>query len=212
MPFLLVHSASFKQATKLIHKTTGVKLDFPGWFYIMRPDTKGPKHAYDILKNEGNIFDLIEKQCDILKLMIDTTDKPKFYIEPLVYINHYISDALSIGQISGEFWGKWDDLIDARMEFVCNKTSDPVFDYIYRWPTRFINSYNSLAINNIIESIMAQMETVYALYSREAKSIKFLLGKGDHLRLHTLGCVNLSASITAGIFYNTYSWRLGNGK
>jgi hypothetical protein len=212
MPFVLTHSASFKQTIKLIHKTTGVKLDFPGWFYIMRPDTKGPKHAYDIPKNEGNIFSLIEKQYDILRLMIDTTNKPKFYIEPLVYINHYISDALSIGQISSEFWGKWDDLIDARMEFVCNKTADPVYDYIYRWPNRFINAYKSATIEMIIDSIMAQMEMVYILYAKEAKSIKFLLGKDDHLRSHTWGCVNLSASITAGIFYNTYSWRLENGK
>jgi hypothetical protein len=114
---------------------------------------------------------------------------------------------LSIGQISSEFWGKWDDLIDIRMEFVLNKTADYVYDYMYKWPDRFINYYKSTTIEIILDNIIKKMEMVYDLYAKEAKSIKFLLGKDDHIRLHTLGCVNVSAMLTAEIFYNTYSWR-----
>lgn len=211
MPFILVHSASFKQAIKLIDKATGVKIDFPGYLNIIKPDRINKPHAWDMVNSTGNIFDYIKNNIDDLESIIKTTDNPKFYVEPLVFINHYISDAMTIGQISSEFWGRIDDIIDARMELVINKSNDDYFNHYMGNPS-YISTFNCQDITGLIDIIKEDTEIVYFKYGDEAKTLKFILGLNKDLQYMCKYCVTQSAIYTAAIFNHCYEWRIPNGK
>ena len=104
-----------------------------GWFWFWEgilPDIKkfnNLSHGWDYTRyphlnyqTGTGIFTQIKTLYDDV---LYTKDKSKVH-KKLYYLSHLISDCFLVGQLSFDLWGKKDDVIDLRAEFVWRKAKD----------------------------------------------------------------------------------------
>jgi len=106
-PLIRLHSKILNNVSGLVKENLGVKLQ-TGWEYAMFPDLALGSHGYDV--NTGNGSIVKEIMCCANPIYSNIVFNQSNMV-------HYIADALSIGQISSDFWGFKDNMIDFKMEF-----------------------------------------------------------------------------------------------
>ena len=167
-PFM--HKATMEQCQKLL-KQIGVPVSVGRLRENMEPDL-GDSHGWDFSKsNSGSLLEKIESQYETIKGLIKSCNKDFSAIDrnafdkAIRFLCHYTEDAHTIGQISSEFWGKIDNRIDSRSEFVTRKKKHLVI----------LLEYNSK--REIHDALFQSMKSVYNKYHSEAGSNWFLLSR-----------------------------------
>lgn len=201
MPFYLIHKASLSRTVELIKTVVGYNIDVPGITHIMEPDLIDSPHAWDFRGgvNNGNIIEYMKSSHATIKETIQKGLPEKFLQRPLIFLNHYISDALSVGQTDARLWGIKDDLIDARMELVINKTGLQDYQVYMENPDYFrkivrLSLYTEKAIYDLIYSNMYKNHEKY--YNRIGGLWFWIKG----VKELAVDCVDLSAILTSYLF------------
>lgn len=105
----------------------------------LEADRNGPSHGCNVDIDDGllngNLSELVANEFMKIKSGFERYLRGEYDVEisePIRRLSHYISDGMSIGQISGpSLWGWRDDLIDFACEGVSKKESWP--SYVHPW-------------------------------------------------------------------------------
>ena len=167
-PFM--HRATIEQCQKLL-KQIGVPVSVGSLKENMEPDL-GDSHGWDFSKsNSGSLLEKIESQYETIKELIKSCKKDFSAIDrdafnkAVRFLCHYTEDAHTIGQISAAFWGRIDNRIDSRSEFVSRKKKYSVS----------LPEYNSKP--EIHDALYQSMKSVYDKYHSKAGGNWFLLSR-----------------------------------
>ena len=158
-PFM--HVAAMEQCQGLILQL-GLGVDVGSKISNMLPDTHG-SHGWNFPSGGGDIIDRMIEQYrtikEILQEAAENYDKlnKDDLSRAVQYLCHYTEDAHTIGQISSEFWGKYDNRIDAATECCWNKKA---------YSVQFRN-YDTL--DNLKTALLISMRSVYDKHRGKAK-------------------------------------------
>ena len=95
----------------------------------IKPDTIKKSHGFDCQKKTGNIIDYIDTMYSTIKYNYSVGKSNDKNIQFLI---HYITDAMTIGQISGkEFFGLKDDVIDLLSDLKIHKLEEGAILHCY---------------------------------------------------------------------------------
>jgi len=172
----LVHTAAMQQCAKLL-RADGINVKPGGWIANMQADTDLPSHGYSFETGTGTILQQIEKLASELKGL--TPDELTYKCQ---LICHLCVDSFSVGQLSSELWGKYDNRMDIAGEFVGGKK-------------KYGGSYY---LNNHINT----MARIYLDYKEASKSFRFLFsGQFKHMvrQCVYLGAIYAYTYITEGL-------------
>ena len=188
MPGPLMHRAAMRQCRKLL-KQINIPVTVGKPSENMKPDL-GDSHGWDFYKsNSGSLLDKIENQYEIIKQLVEACGKDfkkidkEAFSEAVRFLCHYTEDAHSIGQLSSKLWGKIDNKIDIRSEFVTRKR---------KYKVELLDFKSKEAIR---ESLYDSMKSVYNTYHERAESSWFLVSR--HIRNMAWNAVKCGAEYTA---------------
>jgi hypothetical protein len=150
----LVHLAAMQQCSDLLEQA-GIYVDAGNIIDNMRADKELDSHGYSFESNTGSILNKIV----LLSSQLSVLDKSRFD-HTCRLICHLCVDSFSVGQISGELWGKYDNRIDAAGELVYDKKKYPAFRISFGDPATYQKNY---------------MQDVYKKYKGNAKKLRFLV-------------------------------------
>jgi len=201
MPFYLIHKTSLSRTVELIKNAVGYDIEVPGMTHVMEPDLIDSPHAWDFRDgvNDGNIIEYMKASYATIKETINKELSEKYLQRPLIFLNHYISDALSVGQTDARLWGLKDDLIDARMELVIKKTGLVDYQVYMDHPDYFrkIVRHSLCSEKAIFDLIYSNMYKNHEKYYNRVGGLWFWI-KG--VKALAIDCVDLSAILTAYLF------------
>lgn len=125
-------------------------------FNTIAPDIKGKAHGYSINQHSGNLTDMIKEQY---YSVLNKARRGLPVDKEVCWLIHYITDAMTIGQISGEkLWGTKDDAIDFFSDLVLNKTS-----------TNPISCYAVSGYMEFNSKLLDEMLKIYVCWIRSAQ-------------------------------------------
>ena len=118
MPGPLVHKAAMENLCCLLN-SDGIDVHAGTAYSNIKADIKYNSHGYSVENNTGTIFDKIIELVNQIQTSNNTDII--WLTERFRLICHFCTDSMSIGQISRETWGKYDNRFDALGEFVLDK-------------------------------------------------------------------------------------------
>lgn len=192
MPGMITHKAAMQKTINLL-RTINFPLPISVGSYLDNIDIdRNFSHAFDIVKDKGNIIDYVE---EYLLRLNDEILSGKDISKTCRYITHLVVDSLTIGQICGtELWGKFDDRIDIVCEMVSDKD---------KWNSTF---YYWTSVEEGLHFLHNEMQTTYDMYYKDTKkwfSGLFKTPTPKDVTNMTRRAVSLGASISASFIYLT---------
>ncbi len=188
MPGPLMHRAAMRQCSKLL-KQIDIPVVVGKPSENMKPDL-GDSHGWDFYKsNRGSLLDKIENQYGIIKQLVEACGKDftkidkEAFCEAVRFLCHYTADAHSIGQLSSKLWGKIDNKIDIRSEFVTRKR---------KYKVKLLDFKSKETIR---ESLYDSIKSVYNTYHERAESPWFLASR--HIKRMARNAVKCGAEYAA---------------
>ncbi len=196
MPFIRIHRKVARAAFGHVNRLHNLNLDPGGYLDNIAPDRQKPGHGYDVIANSGNIVDLILLNFHALEIWLARIDSREAQGKAQIcfrYICHYLADAFSLGQISREFWGKYDDAMDFMGEFV--SIPDPVEEIInkYEFPG-IVGAQGAEAF------IRDMIYNTYSLFGEKAKKNKLKFIVSEDYREMVRREVWLSVPVAVALF------------
>ena len=162
----LMHQACMEQCRSLLSQI-GITVDVGSKIEQMLPDTHG-SHGWNFPSGGGSIIEKMEGQYKTIKELFKGVEKSEDINRDALsravrYLCHYTEDAHTIGQISSDFWGKYDNRIDAATEFCWSKKAYPVQ----------LKEYGTVdemgTLENIKKDLLNSMRAVYDKHKGKAK-------------------------------------------
>lgn len=196
MPFMRIHRKVARAVFSHVNRLHKLNLDPGGYLDNIEPDRKNQSHGYDVIKNDGNIVDLILLNYHALEIWLARMDRPEapgLVQKYLRYLSHYLADAFSLGQISSEFWGKFDDSIDFMGEFI--SIPDPVERVIHDF--RFSGLRGAYGAEAFIRDMIFE---TYSLFGQQAKKNRFKFVFSEDCREMVRREVWLSVPVAVALF------------
>lgn len=162
MPGPLVHRASAQQLQKLLQNKFPISLKDK---WIMAPDINRNTHCYDMKTGQGSLIEDIESYYYRLYKAFNNEQYIKVN-RLILYLNHLITDAHTIGQINKKFWINKDVKLDILGEFVWNKKSEKVKHF-----------FGDINFDNFINSLIGSMWLTNTLFEDQLDNnlISFVL-------------------------------------
>lgn len=151
----LMHQACMEQCKSLLGQL-GLTVDVGSKVENMLPDTHG-SHGWNFPGNSGDIIEKMEERFKLIQEIAQGKRDVSSLSRYVRYLCHYTEDAHTIGQISSEFWGKYDNRIDAATEFCWSKKAYTIH----------MRDYSSL--EDLKKDLLGSMRNVYDRHRGKAK-------------------------------------------
>lgn len=123
MPSFLTHQAAMENVTDMLSRD-GIQVITGNIIDNFWTDKVFDSHGYSIETGQGSILTKIEQVANEIRTM-NKTDLNQFS-EKCRHICHFCTDSMSIGQISNQLWGKYDNRFDALGETVSDKRANGI--------------------------------------------------------------------------------------
>jgi len=202
MPLPLIHQAAMEQTCKLLKSIHGIELDPGNWLDNIKPDRIGLSHGFNYANNTGNIFDLVSEHY--MSMMYGGID-----VDNVRFLVHYIADALTVGQMHEDLWGKKDNLMDVRGELIKDKKKDIMFDIYCNNPKKFFSTWGNMVFDELFPLWKKEILNSYLIYKPKTDSIiRFLFS--NSIKQMYRNAVNVTAVYSVAFIDSTMG--AGNDK